>query len=69
MTNETIFDFLRGGRTIPIISNANVTENEDGNELGKEEDLEKESWILYTLDPESKTCPLDCLIIFVRLKK
>lgn len=59
MTTEGIFDFLRGDRTIPV-STAEIEQEENL------KDFRNETWTLYTLNPESKECPLDCLIIVVQ---
>jgi len=58
MTTKGIFDFLRGDRTISV-STAEIELEENL------KDLKNETWTLYTLNPESKECPLDCLIIVV----
>lgn len=59
MTTEGFFDFLRGDRTISVT--AEQTEKEENSKEAK-----NENWTLYTLNPESKECPLDCLIISVQ---
>lgn len=58
MTTEGIFDFLRGDRTISVTATDTETL-----EIPKE--TKNETWTLYTLNPESKDCPLDCLIVSV----
>ena len=62
MTTKGIFDFLRGDRTISV-STAEIELEENL------KDLKNETWTLYTLNPESKECPLDCLIIVVHARK
>lgn len=59
MTTEGFFDFLRGDRTISVA----VEQAEKDDNL---KEAKNEIWTLYTLDTESKECPLDCLIISVQ---
>jgi len=65
MTSEGIFDFLRGGgKPISIeLSQPEATEKEFSESA---EQLKTEKWALYTLNPDCKSCPLDCIIIHVR---
>lgn len=65
--SEGLFDFLRGGKpisigTFPLKSNAEIKPSND-----PINQINPEKWILYTLNPESKSCPLDCIIIHVIL--
>lgn len=66
MASEGLFDFFRGGRPTTIepalLNTASLINYSDSiNEV------RTEKWTLYTLNPENKTCPLDCLIISVIL--
>ena len=64
MTSEGVFDFLRGGKPISIeLSQSETKEKESSESI---EQFKAELWTLYTLNPESKNCPLDCIIIHVR---
>lgn len=60
MTTEGIFDFLRGDRTISVTASDTKTP-----EIFTDCVVQNEIWTLYTLNPESKDCPLDCLIVSV----
>lgn len=59
-TTEGFFDFLRGDKTISVTENVNSKKEEP---VGVKKN---EKWILYTINPESINCPLDCLIVHVR---
>lgn len=63
MTTEGFFDFLRGDRTISVVATEEKEEKAADNIASNEK--KNENWILYTLNPESKNCPLNCLIISV----
>lgn len=60
VATEDFFDFLRGDRTISLSS---VPEP-----IHEKTNFDDETWCLYTLNSESVSCPLDCLIIEVKPK-
>lgn len=65
---DKFFDFLMGGKTVSL-STGVINEEEKGTGIiDHDHDNKKESLILYTLNTESEKCPLDCLIISVRLR-
>lgn len=65
MNSDGVFDFLKGGKPISIEIISPIKKET----CESDEQLKSEKWTLYTLNIESKSCPLDCLIIHVRTNK
>ena len=64
MASESIFDFLKGGKPISLEHFQPDTAEKESKE--SIEQLEAENWALYTLNPEGRSCPLDCIIVHVK---
>lgn len=61
--NGNFFDFLKGDTTIPIAESTKEVKVIDQNRV------KNQTWYLYTFNPESFKCPLDCIIISVSTQR